>query len=419
MPPSAEGLSKPPAKSRAERRSQARKKGKQPGSPGTHLAQVTDPDSVCEISPPTCRSCGADLEDSVVVGEERRQVFELPDIRLQVTEHVAKRRRCRCGEMTTATFAPHVTAPACYGPKLRALAVYLLVYQHLPYDRTARLFGDLLGQPVSVGTLQNMVREASEATGPFIDKVRSMLRDADCVHFDETGGRVEGRLHWIHGASDSLLTLLTCHTKRGRQAFDDMGVISHMSGIAVHDGFRPYQGYDVIHSLCNAHHLRELAAVEKPWADDLALLLIAAKIQVQDAKADGRSALVDERLRLIRDRYKEILFTAWMELDASEKTPKGAQSKEANLICRLASKTDDVLRFCADFRAPFDNNQAERDIRMVKLQQKISGSWRSFGGAQSFLSVRSYVSTLRKNDRDILTGLGLLFDGHAWLPGGT
>jgi hypothetical protein len=283
----------------------------------------------------------------------------------------------------------------------------------------SRLFKDVFHQSVSTGALQAMVKEAALATGPFLDEVRALLIDADCVHFDETGGRVEGKLHWIHGASDHLLTLLTCHTRRGKVAFTDIGVISKMTGVAVHDGFNAYQSYDVIHSLCNAHHLRELEGCEKPWAEGLASLLIEAKDAVSAARLAGRSSLDPTTLGSITERY---IALAQQGIDADVRDfdwHTTYQNRHRNLMARLQYKRDDVLRFCTDFRAPFDNNQAERDIRMVKLQQKISGSWRSFEGARSFCAVRSYVSTLRKNGQDILDGLGLLFEGHAWMPGGT
>ncbi|MGD0255804.1 MAG: transposase, partial [Acidimicrobiales bacterium] len=274
MPPSAEGLSKPPAPSRAERRAAGRRQGKQPGAPGKHLAQVACPDEVVSHVPVACESCGADLADAEVVSTERRQVFDLPKIALRVTEHVAERRRCGCGRETKAIFPPAATAPTCYGPGVRALAVYLAVHQHLPFDRTAQLFKDVLGQEVSVGALAQMVAEAADATGLFLDQVKVLLHGADAVHFDETGGRVAGRLHWVHSASTATLTLLDCHARRGRPAMDDLGVIGSMTGVALHDGWKPYRSYDVLHALCNAHHLRELVAIgvvwDQGWANDLA-----------------------------------------------------------------------------------------------------------------------------------------------------
>ena len=195
MPPSTEGFTKPPSPSRAERRAAQRKQGKQPGAPGKHLAQVAEPDSVVTHAPNSCEGCGGDLSRAEVVDTERRQVFDLPEIRLLVTEHVAERRRCTCGCTTKATFPAAATAPAVYGPGIRALATYLAVHQHLPFDRMAQLFSDVLGQEVSVGALAQMVAEAAEATGPFTDRVRELLADAGVVHFDETGARVVGSLH--------------------------------------------------------------------------------------------------------------------------------------------------------------------------------------------------------------------------------
>ena len=424
MPPSAEGLSKPPAPSRAERRAAGRRQGKQPGAPGKHLARVAEPDEVLGHAPAACESCGADLADAEVVGTERRQVFDVPEIRLHVTEHVVERRRCGCGCETKAVFPPAATAPACYGPGVRALAAYLAVHQHLPFDRMAQLFRDVLGQEVSVGALAQMVAEAADATGPFLDNVKVLLRAADAVHFDETGGRAAGRLHWVHSASTALLTLLDCHRRRGTLAMNDLGVIGEMTGVAIHDGWRPYRRYDVVHALCNAHHLRELTAIgvvwDQGWANDLAALLIDAKTAIEAAHAQGRDRLDDTTLHSIRVRYGKLIAKgiAANPEPASGKR-HGYEKKAHNLLLRLDHQRADVLRFCSDFRAPFDNNQAERDIRMVKLQQKISGSWRTLNGARDFCASRSYVSTLRKNQRDILGGLRLLFEGHPWLPGET
>ena len=252
MPLSAEGFSKPPAPSRAERRAAAWEQGKQPGASGKHLAQVVDPDQVISHAPVSCTSCGSGLDDAEVVDTERRQVFGLPEIRLVVTEHVVERRRCRCGCTTKASFPKAATAPACYGPHIRALAAYLAIHQHLPMDRMAQRFSDVLSAPVSVAALAQMVTEAAEATTPFTDVTRLLLQEADIVHFDETGGRAAGRLHRVHPASTSLLTLIDCHQQRGRVAMDDLGVIGAMTGVAIHDGWRPYRHYDVDHALWNA-----------------------------------------------------------------------------------------------------------------------------------------------------------------------
>jgi transposase len=423
MPPSAELFTKPPSPSRAERRAAAKKQGKQPGAPGRHLAQRADPDLVVTHAPTACTSCGSGLEGAEVVDTESRQVFDLPEIHLHVTEHRAQRRRCGCGATTKATFPAVATAPACYGPGVRALAAYLAVHQHLPFDRMAQLFADVLGAPVSVGSLAQMVTEAADATGPFTDQVRELLIQAPAVHFDETGGRVQGSLHWVHSASTSLLTLLGCHKRRGRVAMDDLGVLGAMSGVAIHDGWKPYRHYDVDHALCNAHHLRELIAVgigwDQTWANDLADLMREAKRTVAAARATGSDQLDPATLHSIRVRYGQLVAKGF-SLNPEPETGKrsGYDKKAFNLLRRLDGQRDDVLRFTTDFAVPFDNNQAERDIRMVKLQQKISGSWRTLQGAKNFCAIRSYVSTMRKQDADILGGLRLLFEGQVWLPAG-
>ena len=424
MPPSAELFTKPTSPSRAERRAAAKKQGKQPGAPGKHLAQRADPDVIVTHVPSVCGSCGDRLDDAEVVGVESRQVFDLPAIVLETTEHRAEKRRCACGCTTKATFPDVATAPACYGPNIRGLAAYLAVHQHLPFDRMAQLFDDVLHAPVSVGALAQMVTEAAGATAPFLDVTRSLLHDAPAVHFDETGGRVEGSLHWVHSASTELLTLIECHKKRGRVAMDDLGVIGSMSGVAVHDGWKPYRHYDVEHALCNAHHLRELLAVgigwDQGWANDLADLLREAKRSVESAQNNGVDYLDPATLHSIRVRYGQLVAKGFAANPAPETGKRSGYEKKAfNLLRRLDGQRADVLRFTTNFAVPFDNNQAERDIRMVKLQQKISGSWRTLTGAKNFCAIRSYVSTMRKHDADILDGLRQLFEGQAWLPVGT
>jgi transposase len=264
-PPSSDGLGKP---ARAERRdaeqTQGRRPGKQPGAPGAHLAQVATPDEVAWHTPDRCGGCGATLTDAPVVGVEARQVFDLPPLRLLATEHRAERRRCTCGMTTAAAFPHHVRAAACYGPGVRALVCYLCVHQHLPVDRAAQLLADVLGANVATGTLAAVLAEGAVGLDGFLATVRDQLAAAPVAHFDETGARVAGRLHWIHSASTSLLTLFTVHAKRGKVAMDQAGVLGGFGGVAVHDGWAPYWRYeDVTHALCGAHLLRELDAISE------------------------------------------------------------------------------------------------------------------------------------------------------------
>lgn len=423
MPPSQEGLAKPNRLPRSERKTAGRRQGKQPGSPGANLAQVLDPDEVVIHAPEACTNCGADLSDAEVIGVENRQVFDLPRIAPFVTEHRIEQRRCHCGCEVKAPVPPEATAPACYGPGVRALACYLAVYQHLPYDRMAQLFSDVLGIEISVGALVAMVKQAGGSLGLFSEVVRELLQDAPAVHFDETGARVAGKLHWVHVASSALFTLLECHERRGTVAMDELGVIAKMRGIAVHDGWKPYRSYDVVHQLCNAHHLRELEGVgtvwNQAWANELIALLVEANDAVKLAKANSMTSLSPAVLHSIRTRYG-ILVARGLAANPEPAVGKrhGTAKTAANLLKRLDTERADVLRFTNDLDSPFDNNQAERDVRMVKLQQKISGSWRTLSGAQSFTAVRSYISTMRKQDHDVLNGLRLLFEGDVWLPSG-
>jgi transposase len=298
----------------------------------------------------------------------------------------------------------------------------MAVHQHLPMDRMAQFFSDVLGAPVSVGSLANMVAEAADATGPFLEATRQLLRDAPVVHFDETGGRATGRLHWVHSASTGRLTLRDCHPKRGRLAMDDLGVIGEMSGVAVHDGWRPYRHYGIDHALCNAHHLRELTAVaigwDQGWANDPAGLLVEAKHAIEAARAEGSDHLDAATLHSIRVHYGQLVAKGFAANPEPEVGKRRGKEKAFNLLVHLDTPRADVLRFVTDFNVPFDNNQAERDIRMVKLQQKTSGSWRTLAGARNFCAIRSYVSTLRKHDLDVLAGLRQLFKGQAWVPAG-
>jgi transposase len=423
-PPSSDGLGKP---SRVERRAaeggERRRPGKQPGAPGAHLAQVAEPDEVIWHVPGRCGGCGADLADAPVSGVEARQVFDLPPLRVGVTEHRAQQRRCACGTTTAAGFPDHVRAAACYGPGVRALVCYLCVHQHLPVDRAAQLLADVLGATVATGTLAAVVAEGASALAGFVQVVAVQLAAAPVAHFDETGARVAGRLHWVHSASTASLSLFSVHAKRGKQAMDAAGVLPRFAGVAVHDGWSPYWRYEqVTHALCGAHLLRELEAItDEPgqdWAAGMAELLVDIKLVADRARAAGCGRVDDQTRARLQGRYQRLLADG----HAANPPPRAARrarprrSPAANLLARLDRHRDEVLRSLDDCRVPFDNNQAERDLRMVKLQQKISGCWRSLAGAAAFLTMRSYLSSARKHGMNPLAVLRQLFQGHPWLP---
>lgn len=426
-PPSSDGLAKPAP--RSLRRPSGRKPGGQEGHGGSHLAQVAVPDEVVEHIPSVCSGCEADLGDGERTGHLARQVFDLPEIRLRVCEHRAQTRRCACGHETTAPFPAAVAAPTQYGPRVRALGLYLLAYQHLPYGRAAELLGDWIGAPVSTGTLASFVVRGAEELGPFLDEVHAQIRAAPVTHFDETGGRAEGRLRWLFTASTERATFYSLHDRRGFDGLEHAGVLPDFTGIAVHDGFKPYRRYaKAEHALCNAHHLRELLGVieqhpddpGQSWAPEMDRLLRELHARVEAAKAAGEKRLEPTALAGHRAAYAEVI-TLGNRQNPPRTIPTGKrgvirQTPTRNLLVRLDRDREEVLRFAHDFRVPFDNNLAERDIRMVKLQQKISGCWRTIAGAERFLALRAYLSTARKNDRPIAAVLTALAAHEPWLP---
>jgi transposase len=423
-PPSSDGLGKPPAPKRRQRGG-GRAAGKQPGAPGAHLAQVADPDEVVVHRPVVCERCGGDLTLAPVTGVEARQVFDLPEVRLGVCEHRAERRTCACGTTTQAGFPAEARAAACYGAGVRGLAGYLMVGHHLPVERAAQVLGDALGARVSAGMLAGLAAEAAGGLGGFVERVRERLAGAEVAHFDETGARVAGRLHWVHSASTELLSLFRVHAKRGVAAMDAAGVLPGFGGVAVHDGWSPYWRYSkATHALCAAHLLRELEAVAglpgQGWAAELAEWFSIACATTTSARADGADRLEPAVSAGLCDRYDDILAKGQAANPPPSRPPsrrrRRRRSPAACLLERLETHRGEVLRFLQDLRVPPTNNLAERDIRMVKLQQKISGCWRTLDGAQAFLTVRSYISTARKHGINPLVALRRLFKGDPWLP---
>ncbi len=316
---------------------------------------------------------------------------------------------------------------------MRALAIYLIARQHLPYERTAELFADWLGAPVSTGTLASYIAKGAGDLQSFLDEVHRQLISAPVAHFDETGARVEGRLRWLFGASTDRLTLYALHDKRGKDGIDHAGVLPNFTGVAVHDGFKPYRRYYVNagHALCNAHHLRELQAVieqhpddpKQAWATRMDMLLRDLHGAVARAQASGEALLDAGELAGYRTRYEQIIAQGNHD-NPPRTTPTGKrgvikQTPARNLLNRLDSYREDVLRFAHDFRVPFDNNLVERDIRMVKPQQKISGCWRTSTGADHSLALRAYLSTARKQGRHAIDVLTRLATGDPWIPQAT
>jgi transposase len=420
-PPSSDGPGKAPPRSRREPTDRA--PGKQPGDPGFTLRQVDSPHEVVSHRPSACGDCGASLRRAPVTSVETRQVFDLAPVALRVTEHRVQHRRCQCGTTTMAQVPDGINAPAQYGSRVRAIGAYLVGYQHLPYERACETLADLLGVGMSVGTLVTVMTRTSDGLTPFLDAVREQIAAAPVAHFDETALRVAAANAWVHSASTDTLSLFVVHPSRGHDAIAAAGVLPVFAGIAVHDGYTPYRRYGTGHALCNAHHLRELAGIldtdpTQTWAQDMIRLLCEINDTARHARALTAYAIEDRLLDVYRHRYDTIIAAGTAANPSPPGHPRrhGARSPAANLLARLSGFVTDVLRFAHDLRVPFDNNLAERDIRMVKLRQKISGGLRTWAGAKTFCAIRSYLSTARKQGINALEALTKLHNGQTWLP---
>jgi transposase len=421
-PPSTEGYDKPAPRSRRERGD--RRPGGQPGHEGTTLGQADTPDEVVRHRPATCAGCGASLVDAPVASTEARQVFDLPPIALRVVEHVLEHRRCGCGQVTMADPPAGVGAPAQYGPGVRALATYLLAGQHLPLARTAELLSELVGAPVSQGSLGRWYADAAAGLDPFLDAVAAGLAGAAVVGADETGARVDGGLAWIHAARTDTLTLYTVSASRGVAAMRAAGVLPALGpdAVLVHDFWGPYWTFDVVHAVCGAHLLRELAAAadvagQSGWANGMDRLLREINRTVAAARDTGADGLAARLLASYRRRYAELIDAGWAA--NPDHRPGGGQRrrpKHVNLLDRLDSHRDEVLRYAADLRVPFTNNGSERDVRPMKIRLKVAGCLRTMPGADALCRLRSYLSTARKQGQSAFAVLRMLHDRDPWLP---
>jgi len=421
-PPSSDGPARIP---RSLRGTSGKKPGGQPGHRGTHLRLVDTPDHIVVRRPLVCPTCAASLAAEEVDGMERRQVVEAPSVRALVTEYRGLRARCpHCQTAVTGAFPAAVSAPVQYGPRLRALTVYLTHQQLLPYGRTRAVLRDLLGCAVSQGMVAALAREAAERLAPVEGLIAAALRAGPVLHNDETGLSVRGTRWWLHTASTARLTHYGVHPKRGSAATDAIGILPGFDGTSVHDGWAPYRQYTCRHALCNAHHLRELAWVEEQdnqaWAGALATLLRQIKQTVDAARDQGQAALPARTRRRFCQRYTRLLAEGCAANPPPPETGpprrgRRKQTKAKNLLDRL-QRADEVLAFMEDFAIPFDNNQAEQDVRMVKVQQKVSGTFRSEAGAHTFARLRGYLSTLRKQGLPALIALESVFHGHPLVP---
>ena len=426
-PPSIDGYNKPAPKSLRKRR--GRRRGGQPGHKGNTLKAVERPDQIEVHQIKECEHCHNSLDNVEVQKYERRQVFDIPKVKIEVTEHRSETKVClQCGKKNKAAFPETVTQPVQYGPEIKAQIVYMNQYQLIPLERTAEILQALYGQRPSEATLIAASQAAAESVEAVNQAIkRHITMQEDVVHFDETGLRLEGKTHWLHSASTDRLTHYTVHAKRGRKAMDAVGILPNLKGCAVHDGWRSYFKYGAKHGLCNVHHLRKLNFLleryPQDWVQPVIDLLMKIKETVDQAKANKETSILQKQLSDFENEYDRLVEEG-LKANPLRKPEEGVPKKRGrvkqtparNLLVTFKMHKDFVLAFMYDFRIPFDNNLAERDIRMMKLKQKISGCFRTHHGAETFCSIRTYISTANKNGQQVLDALRLVFDGKPYIP---
>jgi len=413
-PPSSDGLKKPARVSSLRERS-GKRTGGQKGHPGRTLSRTETPDATVDHFPEVCGGCGAALSEAMAADHTARQVFDLPEPRpLVVTEHRAHQCQCpACGVRTRAAFPEGVVAPVQYGARIAAFVVYLLHWQFLPERRLARLMADLFGVSLTTATIASMSQGCAARLQGFAAAVRDRVAAAPVKHLDETGFRIGGQTQWLHIASTVLLTFYRMSPKRG-------SLPQGVAGIVMHDHWKPYYTLKgVLHALCNAHHLRELKALveieREDWARKMQTLLRRTCHATNLAREQGVQ-LPPGFIALVQRRYDAILARgfafheaqpALVRASGEAKGRRGRTPRRVghNLLLRLNTRKHDVLRFLSDPAVPFTNNLAERDARMMKLRQKISGGFRCEQGATDFGIIRSVLSTARKQGWDLLRTL--------------
>ena len=429
-PPSSDGLRKPAPKSL--RVAGLRPTGGQKGHSGSTLSQSTHIDQIIEHRPgKLCPACQSTMADSQMLQvADKRQVIELPVLKARVIEHRQMRALCICGASHVGQFPEGVNAPVQYGGAVKALAVHLNQYHLLPLQRTCQVMQDAFGVSVSQASIQSFSQQAALALSPTVAAIGQAVQSSNIVHADESGIRIQGKLNWLHCAVTSTLSWLAWHSKRGMAAFEALGVLTGVRGTLVHDGLLGYKNLDCLHSLCNAHHLRELVFVHEycdqkiwdGWAQEMMGLLIQAKGEVAQAAQVGsllgseRQAWYEAQWESLLRRGEQINPEAEREGAPTGKRGKLAQSTAFNLLKRLRTYRSDVWRFMTDRDVPFTNNLAEQALRMSKVKQKISGGFRTEHGASTFFTIRSYLATMHKQKANILDCLVSTFNGQPTQP---
>ena len=425
-PPSSDGLKKS-TRQRSLRKSSGKRSGAQPGHEGHRLEMSANPDQIERYRVERCSRCQASLETVAVEQVEKRQEYELPPLRLVVTEHQAEVKCCpNCGHTTQAAFPASLTQPTQYGCGFKALLTYLNQKHFIPLARVNEFCEDIFHHAVGAGTIVAANQRVAEMAEPVNRRVQQYLIETEeTVHFDESGLRVNQQLHWVHSASTLGLTYYHVDRKRGQEGINRAGILPKRTGNSLHDDWKPYYSYlDAQHNACNVHHLRELVFLQErypqDWEGEMARHLISIKAAVAEALTQGRVGLTAEQLATFEARY-DALIEQGLGLNPLPERPPGKRGRlkqppPKNLLDRLRDHKSAVLAFMYVFKVPFDNNLAERDIRMVKLKQKISGCFRSEEGAKVFCVIRGYLSTAQKNGVSALEALSMAMCGSPFVP---
>ena len=423
-PPSSDGL-KPPPKPKSLRVKSGKKQGGQAGRIGKTLEQSEKPDIVITHTPEECKDCGINLLEVKVNSIEKRQVFEIPEPKIEITEHRSESKECPCcGKTTKGIFPSEVTAHVQYGKRIQSLATYFKNQHLIPAKRVCEILNDLFDVSISPATCEKFDKKLFKILEPFESSLKLHLLGLAVLHFDETGMRCEKKLHWLHVVSSNTATFYGMHPKRGQEAIDFFDFFPKFAGTACHDHWKPYFTYmQPLHSLCNAHHLRELTYIYEQygeeWANKMKFFLVKIKREVEFYSS--HSCFPDIKIKKIEKEYLQIIdsgFEYHAELSPLPKGKRGRQKQRLgkNLLDRLKEKQDSVLRFMYDFNVPFTNNLAEQDIRMSKVKQKISGCFRTPQGANIYCRIRSYISTARKQGWRIWDMLTEAIKGNPLLP---
>lgn len=427
-PPSSDGYNKPAPKSL--RKKSGLSSGGQNGHPGSTLPPTDKPDFIIVHPLTLCPcGCGANLHRQPVLRHEIRQVFELPPQKLVVTEHRAEVKLCpNSGREVSATFPAGVNAPTQYGTCFNAWLVYLRGQQLIPLERISQMSADLFGRFVGGDTIQSAIAAAYNSLAGFETRVAGLIAQAPIAHADETGLRVAGKPHWLHVVSTKTLTWYGVHRKRGSEAIRHFALLPRFAGRLIHDCLSAYFELKCVHGLCNPHLLRELTflheVLRQKWAKRMLELLLRMHRSVS-ARKDLAGPYAAPQLAAWTRKYHAILHEGFAE-NPEPQSPPGTRprgrpkhTKAQNLLLRIQLHERSVLAFLHDSRVPFSNNQAEQDLRMMKVQQKISGAFRTLEGAQTFARIRAYLSTVRKNKRGVFQETVNALTGRPFMPGAT